>query len=100
MRFWLAATDPGPHLRSDDVLEQVDRLIDVLAGLSTWELAGAVVVIMALEASLLTGVVVPGDLVVLFAASTIRTPAQFELLLAAVIAGSWVGETLGYGIGY
>jgi membrane-associated protein len=82
------------------VLEQVDRVIDALAGLSPWELAGAVVVIMALESSLLTGVVVPGDLVVLFAASTIRTPAQFALLLGAVITGSWVGETIGYGIGY
>jgi membrane-associated protein len=44
-------------------------------------------------------VVVPGDLVVLFAASTATTPTRFAVLWAAVGAGSVVGESLGYGIG-
>jgi membrane-associated protein len=54
---------------------------------------------MALETSLLTGVVVPGDLVVLFAASTATTPTRFVVLWAAVAVGSVVGESVGYGVG-
>jgi membrane-associated protein len=81
------------------MVDVMDSLLEALAGLPLWALAGAVAVVMALEASLLTGVVVPGDLVVLFAASTATTPTRFVVLWAAVAAGSVVGETVGYGIG-
>jgi membrane-associated protein len=81
------------------MLEVIDGLIDALGRLPLWGLAGAVAVVMILESSLLTGVVVPGDLVVLFAASTVRTPGQYAVLLAAVTTGSVVGETVGYTIG-
>jgi membrane-associated protein len=81
------------------MVEVIDGLLAALAELPLWALAGAVAVVMALEASLLTGVVVPGDLVVLFAASTATTPTRFVVLWAAVAAGSVVGETVGYGIG-
>ena len=57
--------------------EMIEGLIDSLNGLPLWALAGAVVVVVALEASLLTGVV----------------------LLAAVALGSVVGETIGFAIG-
>jgi membrane-associated protein len=82
------------------MVELIDGLLAALAGLPLWALAAAVAVVMALEASLLTGVVVPGDLVVLFAASTATTPTRFVVLWAAVAAGSVVGETVGYGIGH
>jgi membrane-associated protein len=81
------------------MVELIDGLLAALAGLPLWALAAAVAVVMALEASLLTGVVVPGDLVVLFAASTATTPTRFVVLWAAVAAGSVAGETTGYGIG-
>jgi membrane-associated protein len=81
------------------MVELIDGPLEALAGLPLWALAGAVAVVMALEASLLTGVIVPGDLVVLFAASTATTPTQFAVLWAAVAAGSVVGETVGYAIG-
>jgi len=81
------------------MVELIDNLLAALAGLPLWALAAAVAVVMALEASLLTGVAVPGDLVVLFAASTATTPTRFVVLWAAVAAGSVVGETVGYGIG-
>jgi membrane-associated protein len=81
------------------MVELIDGLLAALAGLPLWALASAVAVVMALEASLLTGVVVPGDLVVLFAASTATTPTRFAVLWAAVAAGSLAGESVGYGIG-
>ena len=81
------------------MVEVIDGLLAALAGLPLWALAGAVALVMALEASLLTGVVVPGDLVVLFAASTATTPTRLVVLWAAIAAGSVAGETVGYGIG-
>jgi hypothetical protein len=58
------------------------EVIDSLLG----ALSGAVALVMALEASLLTGVILPGDLVVLFAASTATTPTRLVVLWAAVAA--------------
>jgi membrane-associated protein len=81
------------------MVELIDGLLAALAGLPLWALAAAVAVVMALEASLLTGMIVPGDLVVLFAASTATTPTRFVVLWAAVAAGSVAGESVGYGIG-
>jgi membrane-associated protein len=81
------------------MVELIDSLLEALAGLPLWALAGAVAVVMALETSLLTGVIVPGDLVVLFAASTATTPTRLVVLWMAVAAGSVAGETAGYGIG-
>ncbi len=81
------------------MVDVIDGLLAALAGLPLWALAAAVAIVVALEASLLTGVVVPGDLVVLFAASTATTPTRFSVLWVAVAAGSVVGESVGYGIG-
>jgi membrane-associated protein len=81
------------------MVEVIDNLLATLAGFPLWALAAAVAVVMALEASLLTGIIVPGDLVVLFAASTATTPTRFVVLWAAVAAGSVVGENVGYGVG-
>ena len=41
------------------MVEVIDSLFEALAGLPLWALAGAVAVVMAMEASLLTGVIVP-----------------------------------------
>ena len=81
------------------MVELIDGLLGALAELPLWALAGAVAIVMALEASLLTGVIVPGDLMVLFVASTATTPTRFAVLWMAVVAGSVAGETVGYGIG-
>jgi hypothetical protein len=58
--------------------EVIDRLLRALAG--------AVALLMSLEASLLTGVIMPRDLVVLFAASTATTPTRLVVQWAAVAA--------------
>lgn len=82
-----------------DVLELIDNLIDGLGALPLWGLALAVVLVMTLESSIMIGVLVPGDVIVLFAASTVRTPTEFAVLLMAVTTGSVLGETVGYSIG-
>jgi len=51
------------------------------------------------ETSLFVGLIVPGDTVVLVAATGIHNFAEFWLLLGLVLFGSMVGETLGFLIG-
>ena len=77
----------------------VDAALDGLGQLPLWAVLVAVCVVMALETTMLVGLVVPGDLVVLFAASTVDTPIEFVLVVAAVTLGSLAGETVGYGVG-
>ena len=52
-----------------------------------------------LETSLLVGLIVPGDTVVLVAATAIDGPGQYIGLLAAVILGALGGESLGFLLG-
>jgi membrane-associated protein len=59
----------------------VDAALDGLGQLPLWAVLVAVCVVMALETTMLVGLVVPGDLVVLFAASTVDTPIEFVLVV-------------------
>lgn len=54
---------------------------------------------MCVETSLLIGLFVPGDAVVLLAGSAAGTPSRLALLLVASTAGCLAGETLGYMLG-
>jgi len=86
------------------VSDLVTPLVDGIAGLPLWALALAVAVTVACESSLLVGLVVPGDLVVLLAAAG-GTGGSSSLpralvLVAAITLGSVAGEALGYLIGH
>jgi membrane-associated protein len=52
-----------------------------------------------LETSLLVGLVVPGDTIVLVAATAVDGVAQYLALLAAVIVGALGGESVGFLLG-
>lgn len=52
-----------------------------------------------LETSLLVGLLVPGDTIVLVAATAVDGVAQYVALLAAVIVGALCGESLGFLLG-
>ena len=77
----------------------IASLLDSVAEVPLALLAGAVALLQALESSIGLGLVVPGDTVVLAAGTSIDSPARFVVLLAAVVGGSLVGETVGYVIG-
>jgi membrane-associated protein len=81
------------------VTDLLDSLLDQLDQLPLWAVLVTVGCVMALETTMLVGVVVPGDLVVLFAGSTADSPAELVLVVVAVTAGSLAGETVGYGLG-
>lgn len=52
-----------------------------------------------LETSLLVGLIVPGDTIVLVASTAVETPAQYVGLLVAVIVGALGGESVGFALG-
>ena len=54
---------------------------------------------MLLETSLLVGLVVPGDTVVLVASTGVTSPAQWAGLVVAVIIGALAGESVGFWLG-
>lgn len=52
-----------------------------------------------LETSVLIGLIVPGDTVVLVASIGITSPAQAAAMIAAVVIGALVGESIGFVLG-
>ncbi len=72
-----------------DVVQSVDpALRTALAGFG-----------ILLETSVLVGLVVPGDTIVIIAATAVESPVQFVALVVAVILGALVGESIGFGLG-
>lgn len=54
---------------------------------------------MVLETSILVGLIVPGDTIVLVSATGIADVPQYIALLATVIIGSLTGESIGFALG-
>ena len=52
-----------------------------------------------LETSILIGLVVPGDTIVLVASTAVDGPAQYFGMLVAVIVGALCGESIGFALG-
>nr|WP_274635618.1 DedA family protein [Microbacterium bovistercoris] len=72
-----------------DAVQSVDPVLRViLAGLA-----------MMLETSALVGLFVPGDTIVIIAATAVVTPWEGVLLVAAVLVGSLIGESIGFWLG-
>ncbi|WP_159502304.1 DedA family protein [Microbacterium sp. 18062] len=72
-----------------DAVRSVDPGLRVL-------LAGIAIM---LETSVLVGLIVPGDTIVIVAGTAVATPLEAVVLGAAVVVGSLLGESLGYLLG-
>src|SRR6266498_920576 len=79
--------------------ELIQQLLDWLAAVPPISLYLLTSLFMVLETSMLVGLIVPGDAVVLLAATTVTTPGRFALLIGAATLGSLLGESIGYLIG-
>ena len=72
-----------------DTVQSVDPLIRTLvAGLA-----------MMLETSVLVGLVVPGDTIVIVAGTAVASPLEGVLLGVAVVLGALAGESIGFWLG-
>jgi len=76
----------------DGILATVTSIDPVLRTL----LAG---VAMFLETSILIGLLVPGDTIVIVSSTAVDTPLEYWALIVSVIVGSLLGESVGFTIG-
>jgi membrane-associated protein len=72
-----------------DSVQSVDPVLRTL-------LAGVAIM---LETSILIGLIVPGDTIVLVAATAVSSPLEGVLLGVAVVIGALIGESIGFWIG-
>ncbi|MCS5733121.1 DedA family protein [Herbiconiux daphne] len=72
-----------------DTVQSVDPLVrTLLAGLA-----------ILLETSILIGLVVPGDTVVLVASTGVDGPLEYTSMVVVVIVGALIGESIGFTLG-
>lgn len=72
-----------------DAVQSVDPVLrTVLAGVGIF-----------LETSVLIGLIVPGDTIVIVAATAVSNPVEFTALVAVVIVGALGGESVGFALG-
>ena len=72
-----------------DTVQSVDPVVRTL-------LTG---VAMFCETSILIGLIIPGDTIVLVASTAVSSPAQYVALIVAVVVGSLAGESVGFALG-
>jgi membrane protein DedA with SNARE-associated domain len=77
------------------LLTMLDLVQDVHPALRTF-LAGFGIM---LETSILIGLVIPGDTIVVVASTAVDSPVQFVAMILAVIVGALVGESIGFALG-
>ncbi|MGO4692301.1 DedA family protein [Glaciibacter sp. 2TAF33] len=53
-----------------------------------------------LETSVLVGLIVPGDTIVIVASTAVENPVQYVALVLTVIAGALAGESIGFALGH
>ena len=90
-----AAADGGSSWINDvvlwvlDLVQSVDPVVrTLLAGLG-----------IMLETSILIGLVVPGDTIVIVASTAVDGWVEYVALVLAVITGALIGESVGFGLG-
>lgn len=72
-----------------DLVSSVDPVLrTVLAGVG-----------MLLETSILVGLIVPGDTVVIVASTAVASTVEYFALVAAIIVGALIGESIGFALG-
>lgn len=72
-----------------DAVQSVDPVLrTVIAGIA-----------ITLETSVLIGLIVPGDTIVIVAGTAVGSPAEAVILGGVVIAGALVGESIGFWLG-
>lgn len=72
-----------------DLVQSVDPIVrTIIAGVA-----------IMLETSVLIGLVVPGDTVVIVAATGVASPVEGVILAAVVVVGALIGESIGFWLG-
>lgn len=81
------------------VNELLDSILDFIQSVPPVARTIIAGVAIMLETSVLIGLIVPGDTVVLMASTAVSSPLEWLATVIAVIAGALVGESLGFLLG-
>lgn len=74
-------------------------ILDTVAGVDPVLRTVLAGIAIMLETSILVGLVVPGDTVVIVASTAVSSPAEYVGLLIAVLVGALIGESIGFALG-
>ena len=79
--------------------ELLDAVLDLVQGVDPVVRTALAGLFIMLETTILLGLIVPGDTVVLVASTGVDSPAEYWALTITVIAGALMGASLGFAIG-
>jgi membrane-associated protein len=82
-----------------DIQRWLDSLLDTLDAIPPAQLYLALGLLLVLETTVLVGLVVPGEVALLAAATTVHSPPEYLALAGVAAAASVVGQSGGYLIG-
>lgn len=91
------ASSPGYADRVNDVLSWLLATVHDVHPVLRVLIAG---VAMFFETSILLGLIVPGDTVVIVSATAVTSIEQWLFLIVAVVVGSLAGESVGFALGH
>ena len=81
------------------ITDWLNSLFTMLDAIPAWQLYAVVGALLVLETTVLVGLVTPGEVVLLAAATTVGTAGEYAALAAVAAGASIVGQTGGYFIG-
>jgi membrane protein DedA with SNARE-associated domain len=81
------------------VNEWLDAILDLVQGVDPVLRTALAGLFIMLETTILLGLIVPGDTVVLVASTAVGSPAEYWALAIVVIIGALTGASLGFAIG-
>src|SRR5690349_11788013 len=81
------------------ITDWLDWFFTAIDAIPAWQLYAVVGVLLMLETTVLVGLVTPGEVVLLAAATTVGTAGEYAALAAVAAGASLVGQTGGYLIG-
>ncbi|MDO9591490.1 MAG: VTT domain-containing protein, partial [Microcella sp.] len=79
--------------------EWLDAVLDLVQSVDPVLRTALAGVFIMLETTILLGLIVPGDTVVLVASTAVGSPAEYWALAVVVIVGALTGASLGFAIG-
>lgn len=79
--------------------ETLTWLLDAVQSVDPLVRTALAMLAIALETSILIGLIVPGDTIVIVAGTAVASPLEGLLLIVAVIVGALIGESVGFWLG-
>ena len=82
-----------------DITAWLQDLLATLDAIPAWQLYAVVGLLLVLETTVLIGLITPGEVVLLAAATTVGSAGEYAALAAVAAGASIIGQTGGYLIG-